>query len=1291
MGLPSVAAVAGAFDTFRQKLYLQGVLGKKNDRAGDGRPYSMRKWTRWYVELRGPVLVFWNLLDPQLAAYLEDITAIVDGRVQPGSAEFERTVAHIKNIVFKPNFINITDAACSIVGKLKKRDSVWTLHSSGANRFYMQAVDDRAMNAWVRALRLACFEAAKLYEYYSAALVAERYAAVLAPAAPRARSYRVQARFSGTNDWVPCDMELSAAPAQVAFHSQQPGRARLATLTSPRSAYAIYPDSLDSVATAVIAKLEGDCDVDASLHPKIDDDGDDDDPEAAAGGPAAAAAEPPVATLRAHGSYALVIFQTPDDMAAALIETAAHARLYRMPTAFAPDVVPDPRSLYLSPADIADKSIEIMEPVTARRMLDNVAAERCAPLDMADHASPDYSTSGSAAAAPAAAADSEATRMPWDSDESADELAAAPAAAAAAARANGNGHGHAKQQSHRPRPADDHEGDTETEAQPQKRHFRFLHKAGKAKAGSPARSSASSLKDSVASSMKHLKRQSKAAATSPTAGAGAGASSANTSTVSRNSLRNSASDKSGSHASMVPSLPTPALDAVSRGTFGDDAAEAIVNLKIVESPPPATAAAARGALVAEPEPLRQLAESDTDSDGDEPLGDIVSRNAQNNATNNMAAAARNGGAPRQQQQQQQQQQQMPPVSMYRASTAMPAFGVPQQQQQQQLLQPNMMMSAPQHTQSIYGTVPGMTQQQQQQQQMMMQQQMLMQQQQMQQMYPHDPTQMVGPSGMSMPFQAPGQVRGRPTTYMDAGPAWAQQPGMMGMGVGMGVGMGMGMDSGSGPLLTMDKKADPIERPTGLVGAIATREQMKSEQKYRDSSSLMKERQIRRNQAMGIANPNPMMAPGGGAGARFGANVHSMYGAPQAWAGAGAADDTMSMISGMSGRAPYAQMAPSLSAEQIVGPHMRGSVYGSVPMAPVGMMAPMAAGGSQTDMGGLYGGVDNDDMALSAYAAGRMSMAGAPDVHPLRAAMQSGMSASSPHLSGLANNPYGQQMQQQMQMQQQQQQQMQMQMQQQLQMQQQQLQMQMQHQFGLDQQRRMSAVGMPGMQRASVANQPISPGAIPVGGLPSRYSMASSHSGSGGSSSGSSPLAMQHHRAPANRWVKESSSLRVQSNLRSGGDARSSTVPRHHHHHDAGGKTSKARATVTSVYELPGRAAASRPSAVGTGYSSQSDAEDSGSGSESESEAGARGAAKVPRELKQFFDVFVDKCLDVKPYAWLDFDAAFAAYANFCNRNGMRGKNVASSAQFESLMEGAEWQLKTKRNGVRAYYNAYLLQ
>ncbi|KAJ1887998.1 hypothetical protein LPJ66_008800, partial [Kickxella alabastrina] len=56
------------------------------------------------------------------------------------------------------------------------------------------------------------------------------------------------------------------------------------------------------------------------------------------------------------------------------------------------------------------------------------------------------------------------------------------------------------------------------------------------------------------------------------------------------------------------------------------------------------------------------------------------------------------------------------------------------------------------------------------------------------------------------------------------------------------------------------------------------------------------------------------------------------------------------------------------------------------------------------------------------------------------------------------------------------------------------------------------------------------------------------------------------------------------------------------------------------------------------------------------------------------------CLDIKPYAWVDFTVAFDAYKSFCSRNGMSGKDVATSSQFQDLMSTAEWQLKTRDTG-----------
>ncbi|KAJ1673519.1 hypothetical protein EV182_005072, partial [Spiromyces aspiralis] len=60
------------------------------------------------------------------------------------------------------------------------------------------------------------------------------------------------------------------------------------------------------------------------------------------------------------------------------------------------------------------------------------------------------------------------------------------------------------------------------------------------------------------------------------------------------------------------------------------------------------------------------------------------------------------------------------------------------------------------------------------------------------------------------------------------------------------------DPSGGPLLTLEKKSDPIERPTGLVGAIANREMIRNEQKYRDSSSLMRDRIMRRQQVAAMS-------------------------------------------------------------------------------------------------------------------------------------------------------------------------------------------------------------------------------------------------------------------------------------------------------------------------------------------------------------------------------------------------------------------------------------------------------
>ncbi|KAJ2381420.1 hypothetical protein GGI23_007589 [Coemansia sp. RSA 2559] len=197
------------------------------------------------------------------------------------------------------------------------------------------------------------------------------------------------------------------------------------------------------------------------------------------------------------------------------------------------------------------------------------------------------------------------------------------------------------------------------------------------------------------------------------------------------------------------------------------------------------------------------------------------------------------------------------------------------------------------------------------------------------------------------------------------------------------------------------------------------------------------------------------------------------------------------------------------------------------------------------------------------------------------------------------------------------------------------------------------------------------------------------------------------RVPASRWVKESSNLRIQTNVHSNGsgDMRASTMPRPRGATN-GSSNGTARANITSVYELPGRSSNRTPEktssfarpgasrAKGAKYAARfandsDEDDDDATDSDSSGGVGAR-ARKTPKELKKYFNLFVDRCLDVKPYAWLELAVAFDAYSNFCSRNGLHGNGVANKNQFQDLMESAEWQLKTKDNGIRAYYNACLV-
>ena len=125
----------------------------------------------------------------------------------------------------------------------------------------------------------------------------------------------------------------------------------LATISMVRSAYSIYPDQTDLVDDAVIAKIEGDCEVDQTLLPPLGD-----------------------GSHWTRGSYVLVIFRNPSDMIECIMQAADNTfHLFGRPDQFSNDVYPDDKGNFLQLSRISGKSVEIMEPVTARNMLNESA------------------------------------------------------------------------------------------------------------------------------------------------------------------------------------------------------------------------------------------------------------------------------------------------------------------------------------------------------------------------------------------------------------------------------------------------------------------------------------------------------------------------------------------------------------------------------------------------------------------------------------------------------------------------------------------------------------------------------------------------------------------------------------------------------------------------------------------------------------------------------------------------------------------------------------------------------
>ncbi|KAJ1970084.1 hypothetical protein IWQ62_000190 [Dispira parvispora] len=356
MASSALGPIAEAFELLQSKVYVSGVLLKRNVTAADGRPFTTKAWTPWYVELCGPVLVFWNLanMNPNAMELLKT-----------KSAEAEQVLNQIKTST-SPNFMNITDCQIQVVGQLKKREGVFSLNSAGANFFYFQAVDKAAMQAWVVSTRLLCYEVAKLYENYTLCYLPLAHAGLLQdPQALPVRQGYLQARFTGSLDWQQYWVVLHTtgdpSQSQLFFYStQQPsGGTPLAVINVVNNAYAIYPERLDLVDQATIAKVEG----------------------------TFGAHEPDSVSLATSLYFALIMASSSQELFSWILAIYDAFHLHGRPRAIQAYQAHHPRNLYLDPSDEVVQAVQVegVGATVTRETFDELHKELYGPPSMIEN------------------------------------------------------------------------------------------------------------------------------------------------------------------------------------------------------------------------------------------------------------------------------------------------------------------------------------------------------------------------------------------------------------------------------------------------------------------------------------------------------------------------------------------------------------------------------------------------------------------------------------------------------------------------------------------------------------------------------------------------------------------------------------------------------------------------------------------------------------------------------------------------------------------------------------------
>ncbi|KAK4514613.1 uncharacterized protein ATC70_002213 [Mucor velutinosus] len=237
-----MSVIQSLYENYSQKVYFEGYVYKKNDLTVDGKSFGDPKWSKWYVELCGPVLTLWDTQTDQS-----------------------------ENVM--PQYINITDSNVELVGRSGEpgRENVFSLNSAGANRYLFDVPDFNTLVNWVCAIRLSCFECSKLQEIFTRSFVSRSaYADVLAKPMSKMEGF-VQVRFSGTTEWQKYWVVVSdrkeekklfskksvQSRGQMMFYESKKAKSPVLTMVNVVQSYILYPESPQAIDLVTMFKVEG--------------------------------------------------------------------------------------------------------------------------------------------------------------------------------------------------------------------------------------------------------------------------------------------------------------------------------------------------------------------------------------------------------------------------------------------------------------------------------------------------------------------------------------------------------------------------------------------------------------------------------------------------------------------------------------------------------------------------------------------------------------------------------------------------------------------------------------------------------------------------------------------------------------------------------------------------------------------------------------------------------------------------------------------------------------------------